>query len=226
MARAKATPKSESNLTVSSLKPKTIAQKSMIESWMQGNNLIAAGSSGTGKSFVAAWLALVALLVDKTHSKIIYVRSAVPLRDQGFLTGNIQEKSDPFFAPFKKMINNFCENDTASEILEKKRIIEYLTTGYLRGETFDNAIIIIEEFQNMDFEELISIMTRVGENTRLILAGDTRQNDLFRSREKSCFEDIMKVARRMPDEIDVIHFYPADIVRSGFVKKLIMVLEE
>ena len=226
MARLKTTNKSESNLTLIPFKPKTIAQKTMIESWMQGNNIIAAGSSGTGKSFVATWLALVALLIDKTHSKIIYVRSAVPLRDQGFLTGNIQEKSDPFFSPFKKMINNFCENDTASEILEKKKILEFLTTGYLRGETFDNAVIIIEEFQNMDFEELISIMIRVGENTRLILAGDTRQNDLFRSREKTCFDDIMKVARRMPDELDVINFYPADIVRSGFVKKLIMVLEE
>lgn len=226
MAKLKNPSKSESNLVVSALKPKTVAQRSMIESWLHGNNLIAAGSSGTGKSYVAAWLALVSILVDKTHSKIIYVRSAVPTRDQGFLTGDINEKSAVFFNPFRKMINDLCENDTAAEILEKKRILDFTTTGYLRGETFDNAIIIAEEFQNMDFEELITIMTRIGVNTRLILAGDTRQNDLFRSREKSCFDDIMKVANRMPDEIDVINFYPEDIVRSGFVKKLIMVLEE
>lgn len=225
MARFKSA-KIDSNLTVTSLKPKTIAQKSMIESWLQGNNIIAAGSSGTGKSYVAIWLALVALLSDKTQDRIIYVRSAVPLRNQGFLTGDLEEKSDPFFAPFRDMINKLCGSGTAAEVLAKKGAIQYLTTGYLRGETFDNAIIIIEEYQNMDFEEVISVMTRLGENSRLILAGDTKQNDLFRSRETTCFENLMKIAERIPDEIDVIHFYPSDIVRSGFVKKLIMVLEE
>lgn len=211
--------------SLADIQPKTEAQRLMIAGYLEGQNIVAYGSAGSGKSFIACYLALKDLQ-DKEKRKIIIVRSAVPTRDQGFLPGSLEEKSAVYQIPYVNIINELCQNGAAWEIMTKKGMIEFMTTSYIRGVTLDDAVIIIDEFQNTDPKELESVLTRVGENTQLILCGDTRQSDLERKKQESSFKWIMEVAKRMPDWFDMVRFMPCDIVRSGFVKKLIMVTEE
>lgn len=211
--------------SLTDIRPKTEAQRMMMAGYLEGQNVVAYGSAGSGKSFIACYLALKDLQ-DKEKQKIIIVRSAVPTRDQGFLPGSLEEKSAVYQIPYVNIVNELCQNGAAWEIMTKKGMIEFMTTSYVRGVTLDDAVIIIDEFQNMDPKELESVLTRVGENSQLILCGDTRQSDLERRKQESSFEWLMKVAERMPDWFDMVRFMPCDIVRSGFVKKLIMVTEE
>ena len=211
--------------TLTEVKPKTEAQKMMIEGYLQGQNVVAFGSAGSGKSFIACYLALKDL-IEKEKDKIIIVRSAVTTRDQGFLPGTLEEKSAVYQIPYVNIVNDICQNGAAWEILTKKGTIQFLTTSYVRGITLDDAVIIVDEFQNMDPEELESVMTRVGENTQIILCGDTRQSDLKRKRQESCFSWLMKVSEKMPTWFDTVRFLPSDIVRSGFVRELIETIEE
>lgn len=220
--------RNKDHLSLKTVKPITNSQKMMFDSFLMGNNVVAIGSPGTGKTFMSIFLALKNILSNDTNKKdkIIFIRSAVPSRNVGFLPGSLEEKNDVYAIPFKEIVNDLCENGTAWEILIKKKMIQFDSTSFLRGSTFDNSIIIIEEVQNMDEQELLTILTRVGENSQLLVCGDSKQNDLFRSKEKSCFPLLLKLTEKMPDEFDVINFLPQDIVRSGFVKKLILTLEE
>lgn len=211
--------------SLAEIKPKTEAQRMMMAGYLQGQNVVAYGSAGSGKSFIACYLALKDLH-DKEKQKIIIVRSAVPTRDQGFLPGTLEEKSAIYQIPYVNIINELCQNGAAWEILTKKGAIQFMTTSYVRGVTLDDAVIIVDEFQNLTPHEIYSLLTRVGENTQVILCGDTKQSDLNKKKEESCFEWMMKVAERMPDWFDLVRFMPCDIVRSEFVKKLIMVTEE
>lgn len=211
--------------SLADIQPKTEAQRMMMAGYLEGQNIVAYGSAGSGKSFIACFLALKDLQ-DKEKRKIIIVRSAVPTRDQGFLPGSLEEKSAVYQIPYVNIINELCQNGAAWETMTKKGMIEFMTTSYVRGVTLDDAVIIIDEFQNMDPKELESVLTRVGENSQLILCGDTRQSDLERKKQESSFKWIMEVAKRMPDWFDMVRFMPCDIVRSGFVKKLIMVTED
>lgn len=182
----------------------------------------------THNTFLAIYLALKNILSfdPDRKEKILFIRSAVPTRNVGFLPGSLEEKNEIYALPFKQIINQLCENGTAWEILLKKKLIDFQTTSYLRELTFDNTIIIVDELQSMDEEEMKTILTRIGENTQVILCGDSKQNDLFRTKEKSCFNFLQEVTRRLPDYFDVVNFLPQDIVRSGFVKQLILVMED
>lgn len=220
--------RNKDNLSVKSIKPLTNSQRQMMDSFVTGINLLAIGSAGTGKTFLAIYLALKNVLSFDPDRKdrILFIRSSVPTRNVGFLPGSLEEKNDIYALPFKQIINQLCENGTAWDILNKKKLIEFQSTSYLRGLTFDNTIIIIDEIQNIDAEEMKTILTRVGENTQVILCGDSKQDDLFRTKEKSCFNFLQEVTRRLPDYFDVVNFLPQDIVRSGFVKQLILVMED
>lgn len=211
--------------SLADIRPKTEAQRMMMSGYLEGQNVVAYGSAGSGKSFIACYLALKDLQ-DKEKQKIIIVRSAVPTRDQGFLPGSLEEKSAVYQIPYVNIIKELCQNGAAWEILTKKETIQFMTTSYVRGVTLDDAVIIVDEFQNMDPKELESILTRVGENSQVILCGDTRQSDLERKKQESSFSWILKVAERMPSWFDLIRFMPSDIVRSGFVRELIETIEE
>ena len=102
--------------------------------------------------------------------------------------------------------------------LKAQETIKFWSTSFLRGTTLDNAIVIVDEFQNMNFHELDSIITRVGENTRICFCGDARQSDLTKSNEKNGIVDFMNILRKMPS-FDIIEFGIDDIVRSGLVKE-------
>jgi len=223
--RRRRMPNSKEFLKVRHITPMTWAQQNMIEAFARGANVVAVGSAGTGKSFLASYLALNELL-GKQVEKIVVVRSAVPTRDMGHLPGTLQEKSEVYTIPYKQIFNDLCENGTAWDILTKKNMVEFITTSYVRGITLENAVVIVDEFQSMTTHELYSVLTRTGTNTRLIICGDTKQTDLDGRREKSCYDWFMGVAQKMPSWFDVTTFMHSDIVRSDFVKALIMAVED
>lgn len=211
-------------LKVRHISAMTWAQTNMIEGYARGANVIAVGSAGTGKSFIGSYLALNSLFTKEVE-KIVIVRSAVATRDMGFLPGSIQEKSEVFSIPYKQIFNDLCENGTAWDILTKKNMVEFITTSYVRGITLENSIVIIDEFQSMTAHELYSVLTRLGKGSRLIICGDTKQTDLDGRKEKSCYDWFMGVANKMHDWFEITTFLQADIVRSPFVKALIMATE-
>lgn len=203
---------------------KTEAQRIFIEEWLSGVTcLVGAGSAGSGKTFAGLHLALKDL-IDGKYCKILIVRSTVAVRDIGYLPGELHEKIAVYETPYKQIVNEILGCGTAYDQLKKAGLIEFQPTSFLRGTTYDNCIILIDEFQNMnDVSELRTVLTRVGENTRVICIGDTRQCDFIGKKEKSGFDWLIKVADRMSHRhIAVVNFFPEDIVRSGFVKSLLM----
>ena len=221
----KAPQQRDNHLSVKPITPKTAPQKQMIQEFMSGFNIIATGSAGTGKSYIASYLALDALF-RKEVSKIIVVRSAVPSRDMGFLPGSLQEKTEIFTIPYKQIFDELCENGTAWDVLVKKGMVEFITTSYVRGITLNNSIVIVDEAQNMTFHELDSIITRMGCDTRLFVCGDTKQCDLAQKREKSGLEEFVMVASKMSKYFDTVNFTKHDIVRSELVKDWIITKED
>ena len=196
----------------------------MIEAWCQGLNIFAIGSAGTGKTFVALSLALQELLANRVD-RIVIVRSAVQSRQQGHLPGSIEEKMQPYEAAYKCIVNEILGNGTAYESLAKKGLIEFISTSFIRGITLDRCVVILDEFQNTDYLECQSVITRLGEDSRFIACGDTKQSDMERQREKSGIASIISIAEKVPEYFDVVRFLPNDIVRSGLVKAWILAEE-
>lgn len=212
------------NLDVKRVEPITESQREMFAAFIQGQNVVACGSAGTGKTYVATYLALQEVFAQRKN-KIVFVRSAVPTRDIGFLKGDMAEKTLVYTTPFKQIVDDLCENGTAYNILTTKGVIEFMTTSFIRGITLDNCVIIVDEAQSGGWHELNSLMTRCGKNTQIVFCGDTKQNDLIKNKnDVSGFADFMKVAGSM-EEFDIIRFYPQDIVRSGLVKSWILACE-
>lgn len=212
------------NLNVKRVEPITEAQREMFASFMQGQNVIACGSAGTGKTYVATYLALQEVFAQRKN-KVVFVRSAVPTRQIGHLPGDLNEKSLVYTTPFKQIVDDLCENGTAYNILTTKGVIEFMTTSFIRGITLDNCIIIFDEFQSSGWHELASVVSRCGKNTQIVFCGDTKQNDLITNKhDVSGLSNFMKVADDM-EEFDIVKFYPQDIVRSGLVKSFILACE-
>jgi phosphate starvation-inducible protein PhoH len=209
------------------VKPLNHIQETMFESFFQGNNIIAHGSAGTGKSFVALYLALAEMLNKQNGVfKIIIVRSAVQNREIGHLPGSIEEKLAVYELPYKDIVNHLMGKYDAYDTMKSLGCIEFIPTSFVRGLTWDNAIIFIDEIQNMNFHEINSVVTRTGENSRIIACGDVAQNDLFNKKnELTGMPKFLNVARRS-NVFDEIIFTRDDIVRSGFVKKWICAVED
>lgn len=211
------------HMSLKKVQPLNESQRQMLDSFDQGYHVVAEGSAGTGKSYLACYLALKELMLESVSS-IKLVRSAVPTRSQGFLPGSLEEKSAIYELPYKDIVNDILCNGTAYEILSKKGVIEFMTTSYLRGLTFRDCVIVLDEIQNLDKGEIFTVLSRIGPNCKIIICGDTKQKDL--APNQSGFEYLMKLANKMPNYIDVVHFTSRDIVRSDFVKALIMIEEE
>jgi phosphate starvation-inducible protein PhoH len=212
------------NLNVKKVEPITEAQREMFAAFMQGQNVVACGSAGTGKTYVATYLALQEVFAQRKN-KVVFVRSAVPTRQIGHLPGDLNEKSLVYTTPFKQIVDDLCENGTAYNILTTKGVIEFMTTSFIRGITLDNCIIIFDEFQSSGWHELASVVSRCGKNTQIVFCGDTKQNDLITNKhDVSGLSNFMKVADDM-EEFDIVKFYPQDIVRSGLVKSFILACE-
>lgn len=206
------------------IEPITEAQKDAWESWEDGYNLMLHGMAGTGKTFLALFFACNEVLSkDTQYKKIFIVRSVVPTRDMGFLPGNKTEKTKVYEGPYYDIATKIFNRGDAYDVLKQKNLVEFMSTSFIRGITIDDAIIIVDEMQNMNAMELHSIMTRVGENCRIIFCGDLKQDDLTseRYKESTGLADFMKIIENM-DEFDFVEFNAEDIVRSGLVKNYII----
>jgi predicted ribonuclease YlaK len=210
------------------IEPLTENQSVMFEEYGKGQNLFAYGCAGTGKTFVALYLALRDVLDEYTpYEKVYIVRSLVATREIGFLPGTHEDKSSLYQIPYKNMVKYMFEMpDDASfemlyENLKEQETISFWSTSFLRGSTLDNSIIIVDECQNLNFHELDSIMTRVGQDSKILFCGDASQTDLQRSNEKSGVIDFQRILQKMK-EFSMVEFGIEDIVRSGLVKSYLI----
>ena len=208
--------------------PITDNQKRLFDSYDEGKHIIAYGAAGTGKTFITLYNALKDVLSENTpYDKIYIVRSLVATREIGFLPGDHEDKSSYYQIPYKNMVKYMFQMPSDADFemlygnLRAQETIKFWSTSFLRGTTLDNAIIIVDEFQNLNFHELDSIITRVGENTKIVFCGDASQTDLTKTNEKNGIIDFMKVLRAMPS-FELIEFGIDDIVRSGLVKEYLI----
>lgn len=204
------------------ISPLTTNQELTFKSYEQGFNLMLHGVAGTGKTFISIYLALREILSGSSpYEKIVVIRSVVPSRDMGFLPGGIKDKIKVYEEPYQEICDDLFSNGQGYNILKAKKLIEFTSTSFLRGLTFNNAIIIVDEFQNNSFSEINTIMTRVGENSKIIFCGDIRQTDLKKFEEKDGIRHFIEITKRMGG-FDHIEFEQSDIVRSGLVKQYII----
>ena len=208
--------------------PLTENQKKLFNSYAEQKHLVAYGCAGTGKTFITLYNALREVLDEKTpYEKIYLVRSLVATREIGFLPGSYDDKSDIYQIPYKNMVKYMFQMPSDAEFemlygnLKAQETIKFWSTSFLRGTTLDNSIIIVDEFQNMSYHELDSIITRVGENSKIMFCGDASQSDLQKTNERNGIIDFMTVLRKMTS-FDIIEFGVDDIVRSGLVKEYII----
>lgn len=205
--------------------PITANQKKAFDAWDDGDNLILAGSAGTGKTFIALYMALEELLdPDSFFRKVIIIRSIVPTRDIGFLPGTMEEKKEVYTIPYKNICSELFGDKTAWNKLITAKQIEFESTSFIRGSTFDDSIIIVDEMQNLTFHELDSVITRVGQNSKIIFCGDYKQSDFKFKDEKDGLFKFMTIIEHMKD-FSTVQFNWDDIVRSGMVRDYIMTKE-
>jgi predicted ribonuclease YlaK len=202
-------------------------QQKLFDAYAENKNLVAYGAAGTGKTFITLYNALKDVLDQETpYEKIYIVRSLVATREIGFLPGDHEDKSTLYQIPYKAMVKYMFEMPTAADFemlygnLKAQDTIDFWSTSFIRGTTFDKTIVIVDEYQNLNYHELDSIMTRVGEQSKIMFCGDATQSDLVKTNERNGIIDFMKILRLMPS-VDVIEFGVEDIVRSGLVKEYI-----
>jgi len=210
------------------IEPLTENQKILFNSYSSNKHLVAYGCAGTGKTFITLYNALCDVLDERSpYERVYIVRSLVATREIGFLPGTHDDKSDIYQIPYKNMVKYMFQMSSDSEFemlygnLKAQETIKFWSTSFLRGTTLDNAIVIVDEFQNLNFHELDSIITRVGENTKICFCGDATQTDLVKTNERNGIIDFMSILRKMPS-FDIIEFGVDDIVRSGLVKEYIL----
>ena len=211
------------------IEPLTPNQQILFNSYATGKNIVAYGCAGTGKTFITLYNAIKDVLDEKTpYEKVYVVRSLVATREIGFLPGDHEDKSWLYQLPYKAMVKYMFEMRTEADFqmlyanLKAQDTIDFWSTSFIRGTTFDNAIIIVDEFQNLNYHELDSIMTRVGQDSKIMFCGDATQTDLTRENEKNGIVDFMRILRLMVNSVDIIEFGVEDIVRSGICKEYIL----
>ena len=210
------------------IEPITDNQKKLFDSYAQDKHLVAYGNAGTGKTFISLYNALADILDETTpYERIYLVRSLVSTREIGFLPGDHEDKADIYQIPYKNMVKYMFQMPTDADFemlygnLKAQESIKFWSTSFIRGTTLDNAIVIVDEFQNLNFHELDSIITRIGENSRIIFCGDASQTDLVKTNDRNGIHDFLNILRKMPS-FDIIEFGINDIVRSGLVKEYIV----
>tara|TARA_Y100001951_G_scaffold98160_1_gene98660 strand:- start:141 stop:911 length:771 start_codon:yes stop_codon:yes gene_type:complete len=210
------------------IKPLTDNQTVAFDEYKKGKNLLLHGAAGTGKTFIMLYLALQEVLDEVSpYEKIYIVRSLVPTREIGFLPGDHEDKSYLYQIPYKNMVRYMfgMPDDNSFEMLydnlRTQETIDFWSTSFIRGTTLDNAIVIVDEFSNLNFHELDSIITRVGEDSKIMFCGDITQTDLTREAEKSKISDFIQILQEMKD-FACIEFGIDDIVRSGLVKQYLI----
>ena len=217
-----------SNTYLLDIEPITDNQKKFFDSYSNDKHIVAYGTAGTGKTFISLYNAISDILDESTpYEKIYLVRSLVSTREIGFLPGDHEDKADIYQIPYKNMVKYMFQMPSDADFemlygnLKAQDSIKFWSTSFIRGTTLDNAIIIVDEFQNLNFHELDSIITRVGENSKIIFCGDASQTDLVKTNDRNGIHDFLNILRKMPS-FDIIEFGIDDIVRSGLVKEYII----
>jgi phosphate starvation-inducible protein PhoH len=203
--------------------PLTDNQKQFFDAYKRGDYFVALhGVAGTGKTFIALYKAIEEVL-DKNNpfNKIIVVRSAVQSREIGHLPGDVTEKMEIYQQPYRQICDTLFGRRDAWDRLEEQGFIQFISTSFIRGMSFDDAIIIVDEMQNMNFEEIDTVMTRVGYRSKIIWCGDYRQTDLRKNNDKSGLLKFFDIAQHM-GAFTRIEFTVDDIVRSSLVKDYIL----
>ena len=208
--------------------PLTDNQKMLFDLYSQQKHIVAYGVAGTGKTFITLYNALKDVLDESTpYERVYIVRSLVSTREIGFLPGDHEDKSTLYQIPYKNMVKYMFQMPSDADFemlygnLKSQETIKFWSTSFLRGTTLDNAIVIVDEFQNLNFHELDSIITRVGENSKICFCGDASQTDLVKTNDKNGIVDFMGILRKMVS-FGIIEFDVNDIVRSGLVKEYIV----
>lgn len=188
----------------------------------KGFHLCMLGYAGTGKTYMALAFAIDELKAN-TKRKIHIFRSAVASRDIGFLPGTIQEKMSVYETPYVGIVNEIVGRGDAYQMMKQKDVLQFESTSFLRGITIDDAVVIVDEAQNLSQHEIDTLMTRLGENTTVIFCGDIQQTDLML--HESGLRHLINVLKYMDDDFEVINFDIEDIVRSGICRRWIIARE-
>ena len=205
--------------------PQTTNQRIAYDAWDDDDNLVLTGSAGTGKTFVAMYLAIEAVLTKETpYDRVVIVRSVVPTRDMGFLPGTVEEKKEVFETPYKAICNELFGDVNIYDRMIANNQLQFTTTSFIRGLTIDNAVVIVDEMQNLNFHELDSVITRVGTNCRVIFSGDYLQSDFKDPAERDGIQRFLRIIDQLKN-FSVVSFNWHDIVRSDFLRDYIMTKE-
>ena len=216
------------NTDLVKIEPITDNQKLVFESYKKNQNQFLYGCAGTGKTFISLYLAFQEVLNIKTpYDKVVVVRSLIPTREIGFLPGDEEDKAALYQVPYQNMVQFMFKqpNEQAFNMLydrlKQQGSFYFLSTSFLRGLTFDNSIIIVDECQNLNFHELDTIVTRVGQHSKIIFCGDFMQTDLSKTSERNGLFDFLRILEEM-NEFNCTEFNIGDIVRSGFVRNYLI----
>jgi predicted ribonuclease YlaK len=208
---------------IKSIQPMTRNQEAVFKCWGDGVNITLSGSAGTGKTLVATYLALQDLFEqDGIYKKIVFIRSAVPTREIGFLPGTQEEKMEVYETPYMQIFDFLFKKKQQYKFMKEAGLVEFHSTSFLRGQTFDDCVIILDEAAGLTYHEISTVLTRIGNNTKIVVIGDVKQNDLlYKKNDVSGFAKFLKVSSRIPSMRQVT-FNIQDIVRSGFVKEFLV----
>lgn len=210
------------NFKLKHIEPLTENQKLTFNSYQNEYNLVLHGIAGTGKSFIANYLAIKQILEgDYRYKKLVIVRSVVPTRDMGFLPGNSREKAKVYEAPYYAIYAELFNRGDAYEYLKQKQFVEFISTSFIRGITLNDCIVIVDEIANLSLHELDSVITRIGHNCKVIFCGDYRQSDFVKDQDRNGLLQFMKIISKMKS-FKTIDFQQEDIVRSDLVKEYII----
>jgi phosphate starvation-inducible protein PhoH len=214
--------KQAANFELRHIKPLTPNQEKAFNSYKLGYHLMLHGFAGTGKTFCALYLALNEILTGNSiYNKIIIVRSVVPSRDMGFLPGSMKEKAAVYEEPYREICDSLFGRGDGYEILKMRGVVQFTTTSFLRGITFNKAIVILDESQNLSFQEADTVMTRMGDESRILVCGDFRQTDLVKRYEQEGITQLMSITKKI-NTFEHVEFQKEDVVRSGLVKQYII----
>lgn len=204
------------------VEPLTKTQSKVFNIFQSDQHLVLHGYAGTGKTFLSVYLSLREILGGSAdYKKIVIIRSTVASREQGFMPGGPKDKAKMYERPYETICTDLFGRGDAYQILKTKNYVDFESTSFLRGDTFHDSIIIVDEMQNMTFQELDTIITRIGQNCKIIFCGDFRQTDLQKQEERRGLIQFLKILKNM-DHISYVEFGIDDIVRSAFVKEYII----
>jgi len=210
---------------LATIAPITPHQEDAWQGWRDGDHLALTGTAGTGKTFLAMYLALEEVMDKSTPYETLHIiRSVVPTREMGYLPGSVEEKLNAYTGPYRAAATELFNDPKAYDKLVHNNYITFESTSYIRGVTYDSGIILVDEMQNLNFHELDSVITRVGQATKIVFCGDYYQSDFKQEKDKNGVNQFLSILDNMKSFTHV-QFGWEDIVRSDFVRDYIMTKE-